>query len=67
MSNATKLPATVRRRRNAMGLTQTALAERIGWHRSQVCRLEAGYVTNPTRETLRKVAKALGVKVGELV
>jgi predicted transcriptional regulator len=41
------------------GLTQEALAERMGTTQSAIARLEGGRVS-PTVETLRKYAKAVG-------
>lgn len=61
-----KLHTTVKRRRKALGLTQAELGGRFGWDRSQVCRLERGHV-KPTLETRRKLAKALGLKLAEVL
>ncbi len=44
------------------GLTQAALAERMGTTQSAVARLEGGRVS-PTVETLRKYAKAVGKRL----
>lgn len=47
------------RARKAAGLTQTALAERLGTTQSAVARLEGGQVS-PSVATLRKYAAATG-------
>ncbi len=47
------------RARAAAGLTQEALAERLGTTQSAIARLEGGKVS-PTVETLRKYAVATG-------
>jgi transcriptional regulator with XRE-family HTH domain len=47
-------------------MTQEALAERAGISRTYIARLELGQ-QDPTLGTLRKLAKALKVKVGDLV
>ncbi len=44
------------------GLTQKALAERIGTSEAAISRLESGQ-HKPTVETLRKVSRALGQKL----
>ena len=50
------------RARTEAGLTQEALAERMGTTQSAVARLEGGGVS-PTVETLRKYAKAVGKRL----
>ena len=47
-------------------LTQLELALRAGLGQGHICKLELGY-RSPTLETIRCVAKALGVKPSELV
>lgn len=61
------LPKRIRERREAAGLTINAAAEIAGMHRVAWSDLEAGRRTNPTLETLEKVAGALGVTVAELL
>ncbi|PAP74209.1 helix-turn-helix domain-containing protein [Rubrivirga marina] len=53
------LGAAVRRRREALGLTQEQLAERADLDRMQVGRIERG-VTNPTSKGLVPLAIGLG-------
>lgn len=55
------IEAMIRARAEA-GLTQGALAERMGTTQSAVARLEGGRVS-PTVETLRKYAKAVGKRL----
>ncbi|WP_333816935.1 helix-turn-helix domain-containing protein [Tabrizicola sp.] len=55
------IEAMIRARAEA-GLTQEALAERMGTTQSAVARLESGRVS-PTVETLRKYAKAVGKRL----
>ena len=50
------------RARAEAGLTQEALAERMGTTQSAVARLAGGRVS-PTVETLRKYAKAVGKRL----
>ena len=57
----------IRELRGAKGLTQVQLAKRAKVTRGYLAQLEAGYKVNPSLPTLRKLAKALGVPVGELL
>jgi transcriptional regulator with XRE-family HTH domain len=52
--------------RESRGLTQEALAQRAGISRAYLARLEMGR-HDPHLSRLRKLAKALGVKVGRLL
>lgn len=53
--------------RLARGLSLSALAERAGVSKGYVSQLEAGEQGNPSLETLKKVANALEVTLGELL
>ena len=57
----------VRELREARGLTQEALASRAGLHRVYLAQLEIGRNDNPRLDTLRRLAQALGVSLGELL
>jgi len=52
--------------RAVRGMTQEALAKKAGISRVYIARLETGK-QDPTLSTLVKLAKALKVKVGELL
>lgn len=56
----------VKRWRLKRGLTQQALADKIGIHRVYLAQLEAGART-PSLRTLQRLAKALRVKVAALL
>lgn len=60
------LGATIRKLREAKGLTQDQLATAVGMMRSNISRIEAAK-HRPTLETLEKIAKALRVSVADLV
>lgn len=47
-------------------LSQGDVARRLNLHRSYISGIERG-VRNPSLKVIQKVAKALGVKVGDLV
>ena len=57
----------LKRAREAKGLSQLALSKKAKVPQQYISELEAGIKTNPGIETVRKLAKALGVKVAELV
>jgi transcriptional regulator with XRE-family HTH domain len=63
---AVQLGRRVRRRRRAIDLTQEALAERAGVHRTQISLIESGKRT-PMTPTLIKLAAGLGVSVEQLL
>jgi transcriptional regulator with XRE-family HTH domain len=56
----------VKKRRASLGLTQEELAEKVGISRAYMGFVEQGRNV-PTLETLEKIAKALKVKIAELV
>lgn len=56
---------TLKKKRKSMKLTQKKLAEKSGLPQSHISRLETGQ-HSPSRKTLEKIAKALGVTVGDL-
>ena len=58
---------TVKQLRARRGLTQAALAQRAKVSQAFIAQLETGVEDNPTLITLRRLAKALKVTVGELV
>ncbi len=53
--------------REAKGLTQEQLAKKAEVTRPYITMLEGGTKKNPSLATLRRIAKALKVKVGELL
>lgn len=56
----------IKRIREEKGLSQVDLANLCDFERGNMTRIEKGN-TNPTLETMRKVAKALNVTVADLV
>jgi transcriptional regulator with XRE-family HTH domain len=64
----TDLAYRLRRLREASGWSQAQLAARAGVSRVVIARIEApGMQHVPTVAVLRKLAKALGVRVGDLI
>ena len=64
MSNITK---NLRKLREAKGLSQEKLARLSDVANNTIIKIEAGKNQNPTLETLKKVAQALGVSVDDLM
>jgi DNA-binding XRE family transcriptional regulator len=58
--------ATIRKLREAKGITQEELAGAVGMMRSNISRIEAAK-HRPTLETMERIAKALKVAVAELI
>ncbi len=63
----TRLSAMLRRARAARGLTQLALAKKARVAQGYISSLEAGEKKNPSVAVVRKLAKALGVPVSQLL
>ncbi len=61
------LAQNVRRLRTQRQLSQTILAKRAAVSQSAIAKLETGVMTNLTLDTLKRLAKALKVTVGELI
>ncbi len=64
MSNITK---NLRKLREATGLSQEKLARLADVANNTIIKIEAGKNQNPTLNTLKKISKALGVSVDELI
>ena len=57
----------VKKLRAAKGISQEGLASLSGLTVSSVAKVEQGKMKNPRLDTLEKLAKALGVKIGTLL
>ena len=62
-----KLSGTIKQRRTELGLSQRALAKRVGVSDAYMTQLETRERINPTLAVLKQLAKALQVSVAELV
>jgi transcriptional regulator with XRE-family HTH domain len=56
----------VRKRRESLPTTQEALAEKADLHRTYIADIERG-VRNPSLESIRRIAYALGVSMSDLL
>ena len=61
-----RLGRRVKAQREARRMTQEALAKKVGIHRVYLAQIEASSKT-PSLHTLERLAKALGVKVTDLL
>jgi transcriptional regulator with XRE-family HTH domain len=62
-----RLATVIRQLRERADLTQEELAKRAKITRSHLSLLEAGHRKNPSLDVLKRLARALGVPVGELL
>lgn len=67
MAQENKIGKNIKKLRQARGLSQDRLSKAADVSYNSIVKLETGGITNPTIETLQKIAKALGVSIEELV
>ena len=61
------LSKTIRHYRKLAGISQEVLAQKAGLTKDHIGLIERGKLTNPTLKTAFYLAKALGIKVQDLV
>jgi len=62
-----RLADLIRERRQEFGWSQGALAVRAGIDKSIIARIEAGITTNPRRDTLASIVRALGLRQDDVL
>ncbi len=62
-----KIGETIRKLRLKNGLSQDALSKKADLAFYTISKIEAGSTPNPTIETVKKIADALGVTLDELM
>jgi len=67
MSNNQNLANNIKKLREAKGLSQEKLARLADIANNTLIKMESGENQNPTLDTLKKVAKAFGVSVDDLI
>lgn len=65
-SESEKLGQNLKRIRTEKGISQNKIARTLGIDRAFISNIENGK-TNPTLATIVKLAKAIGVSIGELM
>lgn len=63
---ASKLSDNIRNLRKKKGISQDRLSKEANLALNTIVKIETDESSNPTAETLQKIAKALGVSVGDL-
>lgn len=58
---------TIRQRRRRLGLTQTALGDRLGWTQERISLLENGRYGLPSLPALSQIAQALNAGLDEIL
>ena len=66
-SSKTNLARKVKQLREKLGLSQEKLARLADVSNNTIINIEAGKQDNPTIDTLKKVAKALGIPVEDII
>ena len=67
MVQENKIGKNIKKLRQAKELSQDRLSKLADVSYNSIIKLETGRITNPTIETLQKIAKALGVSVDILL
>ena len=65
--NASKIAVNIKKYRNVMKVSQDRLSKIADVTYNTIIKIESGANTNPTIDTLTKIAKALNVSVDELL
>jgi transcriptional regulator with XRE-family HTH domain len=66
-SSKSKIGATIRKIRNKHGLSQDTLSKRANLAFHTIAKIESGATPNPTIDTVKKIADALGVTLNDLM
>ena len=67
MAQKSKIGKNIKKLRQAKGLSQDRLSKLADVSYNSIIKLETSGITNPTIETLQKIAKALEVHVDDLL
>lgn len=67
MKRGKEVAMILRQIREQRGMTQAQLAEKAGTTQEYVAMIESGARKNPSLDLLKRLAKALGVKVGRML
>lgn len=67
MAQENKIGKNIKKLRQAKGLSQDRLSKLADVSYNSIIKLETGGITNPTIETLSKIAGALNVGVEDLI
>lgn len=62
-----KIGNNVRKYRRKLGISQDILSKRANLAFHTVAKIESGFTPNPTIETVKKLAVALGISLDDLI
>jgi transcriptional regulator with XRE-family HTH domain len=65
--NASNIQEKIKKHRKKLGISQDKLSKLADVTYNTIIKIESGANTNPTIDTLSKIAKALGVSIDELL
>jgi transcriptional regulator with XRE-family HTH domain len=65
--NASKISENIKKYRNKLGVSQDRLSKLADVTYNTIIKIESGSNTNPTIDTLSKIAKALNVSIDQLM
>ncbi len=65
--NASKISKNIKKYRNKLGVSQDRLSKLADVTYNTIIKIESGSNTNPTIDTLSKIAKALNVSIDQLM
>ena len=65
--NASNIQDNIKKYRNKLGISQDRLSKLADVTYNTIIKIESGANTNPTIDTLTKIAKALNVSVDNLI
>ena len=65
--SANKISNNIKKYRDKLGVSQDRLSKLADVTYNTIIKIESGANTNPTIETLKKIAKSLNVKVDDLL
>ncbi len=65
--NASKISENIKKYRNRIGVSQDRLSKLADVTYNTIIKIESGSNTNPTIDTLSKIAKALNVSIDQLM
>jgi transcriptional regulator with XRE-family HTH domain len=61
------IAGNVKKYRNKLGISQDQLSKRANLAFHTIAKIEAGTTLNPTIETVKKIADALGISLDDLI
>lgn len=67
MKKENKISKNIKRLRKAQELSQDRLSKLAGVSYNSIIKIENSAITNPTIETLQKIAKAFKVQIDDLI